>query len=178
MEALTTVDVTQSRNFTVRAGALTSLSWGYSEWHNYTLLTSSASTFPKIKGIYFKGKSRNTFWLRDCSAQQYEKEMIIQLMFSHVCKETYKATSPQQWSERRKTSIPSMTLSVKIALSLPHHFQTSFSWWMSFFWKGVDSSWMNLKLQRADLVFSSLCSPSATASKPEFAACYEVFRSS
>lgn len=61
MEALTTVDVTKSKNFSVRAGVLASLSWGYSVLHNYTPVTSTASAFPKIKGIYFKGRSRNSF---------------------------------------------------------------------------------------------------------------------
>lgn len=56
MEALTTVDVTQSRNFSVRDGVLAPLSWGYSVLHNYTPVTSTASAFPKIKGIYFKGE--------------------------------------------------------------------------------------------------------------------------
>lgn len=95
METLTTVDVTKTRSFPVRAGPLTSLSWGYSEWHNYTLIFGNTEALEVSKGIYFKGKSRNTFLLRDCSAQQYKKEVIIQLMFSHVCKETYKTTSPQ-----------------------------------------------------------------------------------
>lgn len=61
MKALITVDVTQSRNFPVRAGVLTSLSWGYSEWHNYTLIFGNAEALEVSKGIYFKGKSRNTF---------------------------------------------------------------------------------------------------------------------
>lgn len=76
------------------AAALASLSWGYSVLNNYTPVTSTASAFPKIKGIYFKARSRNTFSFRDCSAEQQKKKLIIQL----VCKETHKGPLPQQQS--------------------------------------------------------------------------------
>lgn len=77
MEVLTTVDVTKTRNFPARAGPLASLSWDYSECHNYTLIFGNAEALEVSKGLYFKCKSRNTFLLRDCSAQQYKKELII-----------------------------------------------------------------------------------------------------
>jgi len=122
------------------AEVLVSLSWGYSVLHNYTSVTSTASAFPKIKGIYFKGRRRNTFWFRDCSAQHYKKDLIIKLMFSCMCK-TYKTTSPQQQNIAPgwKPHVPSRSLPVKAAASPSHHFWTFFQLVNLFFSRKVQN---------------------------------------